>query len=125
MACRLGRRFIALIAAYAFALNALLAPIAMTALAASTPWTDICSSTDSSRFPAGDKLPIQHGALCPLSGTCSVPGCGAIAPANESRDGATLGLPGVEPLIYPARWNDRVAVPHDFSRQFARAPPAA
>jgi hypothetical protein len=121
---RLGRRVVALIAAYALALNALLAPAAITALAAATPWADICSA-DRSQPPGGDKPPAQHGVLCPLAGACSAPGCGGLAGANDDRDGALSHAALSDRLVFLARRNDRAAVPRDFDRQFARAPPAA
>jgi hypothetical protein len=120
MAHRLGRRFIALVAAYALALNALLAPFAMPASAAATAWAVICTAVDHS--PSGDKLPIGHRA-CPM-GTCSLAGCGALVAFGGVGQIETLLVPGPGRPFPILRWHVGALLPHAWSPHLARAPPA-
>jgi hypothetical protein len=123
MAHRLGRRFIALVAADALSLNALLAPFAVPASAGVTAWAYICNSADHSQSPSGDKLPVEHQS-CPM-GNCSLAGCGPLVALGDVRQVESLFIPGPGKPFSLLRWQVGAPLRHSSSPHLARAPPAA
>jgi hypothetical protein len=123
MTRRLGHRCIALIAAYALALNVLLAPLAMAASAMASVWPDICGSAEHPQSRAGDKQPMGHQS-CPM-GACSLAGCGALVASDGVRRVEAAFSAGRGKHIEMPRWRDRAVRPHSSTPHLARAPPAA
>lgn len=112
-----SRRIVALAAAYAIALNAAFAGLAIGARSAeAVGLTVICGDTGGPAFPAA-----SH-AFCPVGGACGLPGC-----ASCGAPGAASQLPDVPyaavavlfalPLV-PDRAGSALA-----GRPQARAPP--
>lgn len=120
--CRLiCRRIVALVVAYAVALN-LVVPLLVTfAFAADAVIVaDLCA-TDRSGFPAD--LPNNPRLVCPLA--CSAPDCRVNGLLAGGSDSATvLVARAARPLFFIAL-DGQAPPPRDSGAQFARAPPRA
>ena len=111
------RRIVALLAAYAVALQALLLPLTVAAGAA--PAASLCTSVASN----GTQSPAGHAIGCPCAAGCGMQCC----------VGALAGPPQIFALVAPSSAGERLtqpaAAPKAFhaqrSPQLARAPPAA
>ena len=117
----LGRRLVALAAAYAVALNALLPVLAAISPPAAIGVAVICSAGGAgSPFDSG--VPEKPQPLCPGGGACAMPGCAATALPNDHSVGARMarvsaGLAGLRFVGQPAQafWPR--------GHKLARAPP--
>ena len=117
----LGRRLVALAAAYAVALNALLPVLAAISPPAAIGVAVICSAGGAGS-PSDSGVPEKPQPLCPGGGACAMPGCAAIALPNDHPIGARvvrvsaglagLGLDGRTAQTFWPR-----------GRNLARAPP--
>jgi hypothetical protein len=111
-----SRRFVALIAAYVVALQALLLPLSGVTGAAAH--FSLCTAAASHGVPQ----PARHDTSCPCAGGCGMQCCSS-ALAAPPQAVAVLIRAGVR--ITPAAAIVAVAPPSLHTPQLARAPPTA
>ncbi len=120
------RRLIALVAAYAVALNALLPALAVAIPAGpeAVAFSIICAAAPLDTTSNGDSAPVGHGPGCPHSTACLMVGCGGIATLGGETRRANTVLLGAIPIVFVARPAQDGSVRRIFDGHFARAPPA-
>ena len=118
------RRTLALIAAYAIALQALL-PFFLGPGNADAAFAQTFVTCSSGTEASGVALPpAGHESSCPHGAACVMPGCGAAAPLPSHGSLAGMALAVAAPAICPLRFTE---VPPLIGRgpQAPRAPPLA
>ena len=125
MRARFRRRLIALVAAYAVALDALLPALAMAASvpAEAVPAVSIVCSSAGTVVTPYDGSPSERGTICPHGVACLASSCGAVAAVVGRLKFAQALGPGAAPVSFPffaSRDTDGRQV---FTPHFARGPP--
>jgi hypothetical protein len=120
------RRLIALVAAYAVALNALLPAlaVAMPAGPEATAFSIICAAASLDSTSNGDSAPVGRGPGCLHGMACLMAGCGGIAALGSETRRANAFVLGTIPIVFVARPSHDGSVRRIFDGHFARAPPA-
>jgi hypothetical protein len=119
----LGRRLVALAAAYAVALNALLPVLAAISPPAAFGVAVICSAGGAGS-PSDSGVPEKPQPPCPGGGVCAMPGCAATALPNDHPVGA--GVARVSAGLAGLRLDrQRAQAFWPRGRKLARAPPIA
>ncbi len=127
MRASLRRRLIALVAAYAVALNALLPALALAGPAALevSAFSIICSVTPLDSTSNGGNTPVGHGPGCLHGLACLTAGCGGIATLGGETGRTSALVSGAVAVAFVARPSQAGSAHRMLDGRFARAPPPA
>jgi hypothetical protein len=121
------RRFIALVAAYAVALNALLPALALAVPAGpeAAAFSLICAAARPDSTSGGGGAPVEHCPGCLHGMACPMVVCGGLATLADESGRVSVPVSGAVAVAFVARPSHVASARQMFAGRFARAPPSA